>query len=1002
MMLVGPTGGGKTMNYRLLQRSMTELCKAGDTRYEHVETHILNPKAITQAQLYGAFDEVTREWSDGVASECVRVAVASGKDGCPNSHWVIFDGPVDALWIESMNTVLDDNKKLCLVSGEIIALTPPMRMIFEVEDLSVASPATVSRCGMVYMEPQGLGYEPFIKSWLMYRLPPGFEQKEKDDKVVKNTLERMLNALLPLIFVVRKKTKEVQASVDNNLLSSLLRLLDCFFAQYFPTEAKTATPEEIEFLEPLIAPLVIFCALWTLGASCDFQSRAIVETKVREIMAEQGVELPIPEEETLYDYRFNFAVLGAKSDDPDAPVDPVTEPGKWVDWMRTIPDFSPPKNATFESMVVPTVDSVRLSYVFDRLMRNKSHVLIPGSTGTGKTCYIAQWLQKDKPDNYTSVNINFSAQTHVNQLQDNLDSRMEKRRRGVFGPPAGKQIAIFIDDLNMPQKEFYGAQPPIELVRQWMDHGGWYNRKELVFNQVIDILFICAEGPPGGGRTFVTNRLLRHFNFIVAVDCAEKSVRHIFNSIFTFFLGAFEDDIKKLQAGLMTTCYTIYNRIGLELLPTPTKPHYMFNLRDIWKVVQGICSLSPKKIFEPVTVFRATAHENIRVFGDRLINAADQKWLKDVLDKEIVESLGSTPEAVFEHERLVFTHFMDTSGGDVKFFVEAPDIKKVITSLEGYLEDYNGMFALQMPLVLFSDAAEHVSRVVRVLNSRGGNALLLGVGGSGRQSLSRLASFVLEYECFQIEVAKGYGMNEFREDLRTCLLKCGVENKITTFLFCDAQIVKEEMVESLNNVLNSGDVPNLYKTEDFDVITPACRPLCTQAGLQPTKSNIFSMYVGRVKNNVHVVLAFSPVGSAFRNRLRMFPSLVNCCTIDWFHPWPADALYSVGMQQLSLEDLQLPNQEGIVMCFRTMHKSCEKVSKLYLEENKRPTYVTPTSFLELITSFKLVLKQVRNEVGTLRGRLQKGLDALGQAEWAVANMEKELQILQPQLAKTKA
>ena len=68
-------------------------------------------------------------------------------------------------------------------------------------------------------------------------------------------------------------------------------------------------------------------------------------------------------------------------------------------------------------------------------------------------CYIAQWLQKDKPDNYTSVNINFSAQTHVNQLQDNLDSRMEKRRRGVFGPPAGKQIAIFIDDLNMPQKE---------------------------------------------------------------------------------------------------------------------------------------------------------------------------------------------------------------------------------------------------------------------------------------------------------------------------------------------------------------------------------------------------------------------------------------------------------------------------------------------------------------------------------------------------------------------
>eukprot|EP00435_Cladocopium_sp_Y103_P046086 s1680_g13.t1 len=100
LMLVGPTGGGKTCNYRLLQATSIAMCEAGDKKYQKVQTHILNPKAITQAQLYGAFDEVTREWSDGVASECVRTAVASGKSGVPDNHWVIFDGPVDALWIE--------------------------------------------------------------------------------------------------------------------------------------------------------------------------------------------------------------------------------------------------------------------------------------------------------------------------------------------------------------------------------------------------------------------------------------------------------------------------------------------------------------------------------------------------------------------------------------------------------------------------------------------------------------------------------------------------------------------------------------------------------------------------------------------------------------------------------------------------------------------------------------------------------------------------------------
>lgn len=113
--------------------------------------------------MYGFTDPSTQEWQDGIL---VRIVLDCVKDESTDKHWIMFDGPVDAVWIEDMNTVLDDNKKLCLNSGQIIQLTPHMTMMFEVEDLLVASPATVSRCGMVYMEPESLTLTPLVNSWL--------------------------------------------------------------------------------------------------------------------------------------------------------------------------------------------------------------------------------------------------------------------------------------------------------------------------------------------------------------------------------------------------------------------------------------------------------------------------------------------------------------------------------------------------------------------------------------------------------------------------------------------------------------------------------------------------------------------------------------------------------------------------------------------------------------------------------------------------------------------
>ena len=177
--------------------------------------------------------------------------------------------------------------------------------------------------------------------------------------------------------------------------------------------------------------------------------------------------------------------------------------------------------------------------------------------------------------------------------------------------------------------------------------------------------------------------------------------------------------------------------------------------------------------------------------------------------------------------------------------------------------------------------------------------LLIGIGGSGRQSLSKLASFICMYQVFQIEVSKNYKRAEFREDLKKLYNQAGVSNKETSFIFVDTQVVDEAFLEDINNILSSGEVPNLYKNEELEELKNNLLKEAKKNNIEENNQAIYNFLLDRVKANLHLIVCMSPVGEAFRNRIRMYPALVNCTTIDLFNEWPPEALLEVGEKYLA-------------------------------------------------------------------------------------------------------
>ena len=857
--LVGPTGSGKTCALEVLSEALSE------TDMKHLILR-MNPKAITAAQMFGNLDPTTGDWTDGIFAFLWRKA-AKAKN---NKTFILLDGPVDAIWIENLNTVLDDNKLLTLANGDRIPMTPEMKAIFEPENLMNASPATVSRMAIIFFSLSVLGWEPLTVSWLQTR-------REKEAPFLQELIEKYME---PLITCINLECKPVMYSTEGIYVTGCFRILEELTQPFVDAKQFLSDTHMERFF--------IYSLCWSFGALLELEDRAKFSEKLMSLAA----NAPPIDGDTAYEYF-------------------VDSDGEWKHWKTKVEPYVYPTDyePKFADLLIPTLDSLRYESMLNMLVPAKKPVLFTGGAGVSKSTCILMYMGGLDDEKFTKKMTPFSFVTSPQIYQRTLESTVEKRQGTTFGPPGGRKGFFFIDDISMPLINNWGDQITNEIVRQSIGEGGVYNLdKPGQWVTLADVCYCCAMMHPGGGRNDVPHRLKRQFCLFNVTMPSLAAVDNIFGSIITGRLSDHAGVPKVVQdCALKLTDATIqlWQKTSNKMLPTPAKFHYMFNMRELSRVFAGIFEAPQASIKDEVYLVKLWRHECERVFTDKLTNAGDKEWesnaimnvVGDVFGQDLVSKCGGTCYFV----NFLGDPIIDDDGcvenARPKLYEEAPTVDVVRAKALEFQFNHNEENKIgKLELVLFEYALEHLMRINRVLNQDRGSMMLVGVGGSGKQSLTRLAAYICGCFTFQIVITKSYSTNNLFEDIKVLFKTAGIKGTPVCFVFTDAEVKDEGFLEYINQILSTGEVSGLFAKDEVDAIIGDMRPVAKKEagkGFVDSADNLWKYFLQRARANLHVVLCMSPVGTLLSTRTRKFPGLINCTTVDWFLPWPESGLRNV-------------------------------------------------------------------------------------------------------------
>ncbi|KAI9876759.1 MAG: Dynein heavy chain, cytoplasmic, partial [Pleopsidium flavum] len=983
VMMVGDSGAGKSAAWKVLLHALQQV--------EGVEgvCHIIDPKVMSKEALYGNLDSTTREWSDGLFTSILRKIVDNLRGEDSKRHWIVFDGDVDPEWVENLNSVLDDNKLLTLPNGERLNLPPNVRIMFEVETLKYATLATVSRCGMVWFSNDTVTSDMMVTNYLDSLRSVAFEDLDEDTVATGQTSAKALavqvqvadllqhyfhnDAFLQKALDVVKRHNHIMEFTTTRALNTLFSLLNKACRSLIEYNIQhidfQLDPEQIESFVP---KKMLLALVWSFTGDCPLSERRAFG---EHIASQTTIYTPLlSETSSLIDYDVSLP----KAD--------------WTPWQSQVPTIEVNTHSiTQTDVVIPTLDTVRHEDVLYSWLAEHKPLLLCGPPGSGKTMTLFSALRK--LPNMEVVGLNFSSATTPDLLIKTFEQYCEYRKtlNGVVMSPTqiGRWLVIFCDEINLPAPDKYGTQRAISFLRQLVEQNGFWRTTDKTWVTLDRIQFVGACNPPtDAGRTPMGVRFLRHAPVVMVDYPGELSLLQIY--------GTFNSAVLKIiptlrgYAEALTKAMIQFYLESQSRFTPKIQPHYIYSPRELTRWVRGIYeAIRPLETLTVEGLVRIWAHEALRLFQDRLVAEDERTWTEDVGRRIALEHFPTIDEEKALKGPILYSNWLSKNYVPV----DREQLRDFVKArLKTFCEE-----EVDVPLILFNDVLEHVLRIDRVFRQAQGHLILIGVSGSGKTTLSRFVAWMNGLKVFQIKVHGKYSAEDFDDDLRDVLRRCGCKGEKVCFIMDESNVLDSGFLERMNTLLANAEVPGLFEGDEFASLMTACKEGAQRQGLLlDSQEELYKWFTQQIVKNLHVVFTMNPPEDGLSSKAATSPALFNRCVLNWFGDWSDQALFQVGSELTQSVDLDRPDfvapdsipvayrelslpashRDAVVNSMVYVHHSIHRFNQRLQKQQGRITFLTPRHFLDFVAQYVKLFNEKREDLEEQQRHLNVGLEKL--------------------------